>query len=173
MHRQKRVLRLADWKGRRKMAWTEVNFGKWADKGKTLPQIVFSDPDWFFWAVEKQTFFGPLAAEAADIARKAKRIKIPGAAPGEKKVRYFIHPSVDKFAGAEVVPSDRPPHVGSSGTRESQFFDLSMPRRIAPYDKHGGKLLVRAVKYQIFGSGSVRLTKERCENFFNDPANFG
>jgi len=30
------------------MAWSTLPFGK--HKGKTLPQIVFADPDWFFWA---------------------------------------------------------------------------------------------------------------------------
>ncbi len=36
------------------MPWTELPFGK--HKGKTLPQVVFSDPDWFYWAVEKNIF---------------------------------------------------------------------------------------------------------------------
>jgi hypothetical protein len=36
------------------MAWSTLNFGKHA--GKTLPQIVFADPDWFFWAIETNVF---------------------------------------------------------------------------------------------------------------------
>ena len=36
------------------MAWTELNFGKHA--GKSLPQILFADPDWFFWAVDNNVF---------------------------------------------------------------------------------------------------------------------
>jgi hypothetical protein len=31
--------------------WGEVNFGKWRDKGKTLPQVLVADPDWFFWVL--------------------------------------------------------------------------------------------------------------------------
>ena len=34
------------------MIWTTLNFSRHV--GKTLPQILFSDPDWFFWAMDKQ-----------------------------------------------------------------------------------------------------------------------
>jgi hypothetical protein len=62
------------------MKWTEVPFGK--HEGKTLPQILVSDPDWFFWMRPK--FYGRLGDEARDLARKATAIKIPG--PNGKKV---------------------------------------------------------------------------------------
>jgi hypothetical protein len=31
--------------------WTIVDFSK--HKGKSLPQIILHDPDWFFWAMKK------------------------------------------------------------------------------------------------------------------------
>lgn len=37
------------------MPWSVVNFGP-KFKGKTLPQIIFDDPDWFFWGIEKDIF---------------------------------------------------------------------------------------------------------------------
>ena len=59
------------------MAWTKLWFSK--HKGKTLPQVMFSDPDWFFWAFENGVFGekGRLEAEAKDVYRKAQSIKIP------------------------------------------------------------------------------------------------
>lgn len=48
--------------------WSELTFGK--HQGKTLPKVVLSDPDWFFWALRKKLFRPPLAAEAEDIAYK-------------------------------------------------------------------------------------------------------
>ena len=48
-------------------------FGKY--KGKTFPEIIVRDLDWFFWAVPK--LYGKLAEEAEDLARKARTIKIP------------------------------------------------------------------------------------------------
>jgi hypothetical protein len=138
-----------------------------------LPQIVFADPDWFFWAVEEDAFKGALRREAEDIARKAKRIRIPDAEPGEKKVRYYIDPNVGKLANVEVIEASRSPHVGSSATRESLFFDLSMARRISRYDKTGGRFVVSAIKAHVLGGRTTRLTKERCEAFFEEPRNFG
>jgi hypothetical protein len=38
------------------MRWTTLNFG--THEGKSLPQIVISDPDWFFWAVARGVFTG-------------------------------------------------------------------------------------------------------------------
>jgi hypothetical protein len=55
------------------MTWTTLSFGR--HEGKTLPQIIFDDPDWFFWVLPG--LYGPLKTEADDLARKASKIKIP------------------------------------------------------------------------------------------------
>ncbi|MCF1464970.1 hypothetical protein FS827_27315 [Agrobacterium vitis] len=48
--------------------WSEMPIGKY--KGKTLPQMLLTDPDYFFWAMEQDDFFrGGLAKQAADIRR--------------------------------------------------------------------------------------------------------
>ena len=79
------------------MAWTVVQFGKY--RGKTLPQIIFTDPDWFFWAVENDTFkSAALKAEASDIRRKATRIKIPA-------LRYDLRQGSFQEAWDTFIPS--------------------------------------------------------------------
>lgn len=152
------------------MSWIEVGFGK--HKGKTLPQIVFADPDWFFWALENDAFkSAALKKQAQEIYRKATRIKIPD---GDKSlVEYVIHPSVGKLADVKVVPADQPEHEGASPTHRSKYFDLSIPRRIAPYDKMGGRITVDAVKHYVFDNPKARLTRQRCEGFFDNPKHFG
>ena len=57
------------------MKWTAIGFGKHA--GKTLPQIIFDDADWFFWAYEKQAFKGIQAREAQEIYRRSRSIRVP------------------------------------------------------------------------------------------------
>jgi hypothetical protein len=47
-----------------------------------------------------------------------------------------------------------------------------MPRKIAPYDKLGGKLLVSDLKHLVFGSKRFVMTRQRAEAFFDDPGNF-
>jgi hypothetical protein len=60
------------------MHWSSIGARK--HSGKTLPQILFQDPDYFFWAVEVgyleqqgQTMWD----EACDLYLKAKNIRIP------------------------------------------------------------------------------------------------
>ena len=56
--------------------WTALTIGK--HQGKTLPQVILSDPDYFYWALEQDNFFrGKLLTEAKTLATRAGRIKIP------------------------------------------------------------------------------------------------
>ena len=152
------------------MTWSIVNFGK--HKGKTLPQIVLTDPDWFFWAVENEAFNAALKAEADDILRKATRIRIPDLGGSKSKVQYVLQPGSGKLAEVQVVPAHQPAHEGASSTILRDYFDLSVPRQISSYDKAGGQIIVRAIKLFVFGNVSAQLTKSVCEKFFADDINF-
>ena len=55
------------------MRWSTVPFGKY--QGKTFPEIIVNDLDWFFWVVPK--LYGRIAQEAQDLAQKARAIKVP------------------------------------------------------------------------------------------------
>jgi broad specificity phosphatase PhoE len=61
-------------KGFNDMHWSEVPFGKY--KGKTFPEIIVRDPDWFFWVLPK--LYGKLAEEAQELARRARAINHDG-----------------------------------------------------------------------------------------------
>jgi hypothetical protein len=156
------------------MPWSTVDFGKWRNQGKTLPQIVFADPDWFFWAVETKVFDnkGPLRAQAAELFAKATAIRIPGSESKDVAAEYIIHPPTAKFSHMHIVPADRARHEGASGTYRKDVIDLSFARKIAPYDKLGCSSLVSSAKCVLFGSKSARMTQTRCEQFFDDPKNF-
>jgi hypothetical protein len=49
------------------MSWSVVPFGRY--RGKTLPEIIMLDLDWFFWILPK--LYGKLGTEARDLARKS------------------------------------------------------------------------------------------------------
>lgn len=154
------------------MRWTELTFGKYA--GRTLPQVAFADPDWLFWAVEEGVFKGAsvLRDDATEVYRRAKRIRIPQDVGEQLVAEYSVCQKDGRFANVEVVPASRCPHQGSSPTMRLPFFDLSVPRRLCAYDKAGGRALVGALKVYVFGDPDYRLTKERCEAFFDDDSNF-
>ena len=55
---------------------------------------------------------------------------------------------------------------------QKEVIDLSIPGQISRYDKSGYKRLLFSVKLILFGDEHIRMTKERCEKFFEDDNNF-
>jgi hypothetical protein len=146
--------------------WSIVRFGKY--KGMTLPQILLKDPDWFFWIAPK--LYGRLRDEANELVRKAKAIKIPGARRKKKVVEYKRddqHPP--RFLGFQIVEANS--YMNGKYCTRSKYLDLSFVRRSRPYDKAGSRRLVRDFCRNYFGRNK-RLTRRRCEAFFNNERNF-
>lgn len=149
--------------------WSVVNFGKWKDKGKTLPQVLLIDPDWFFWAVSEKAFKGTQQKEAETLARRARAIKLPASLAKKHCVQYMFAPD-GKFATFNIIPRDQPAHVGSSTESRSPTLSLAAVRDIRKYDKLGSKLLLIGLKYHWFKNQAF--TKKRVEAFFDDTSNF-
>ena len=59
-----------------------------------------------------------------------------------------------------------------STAADPTYLDLSIVQQFKNYDKLGNKILIHDFKYHYFGSSKARLTKERCEEFFGNVANF-
>ena len=149
------------------MNWTPVNFGQYRKKPKTLPQIMFSDPDWFFWAYEKGAFKGGLATEARHIYRRARKIKVPQRDGQRMLVKYDPH-YTGKFGTMQLIPDG--PYLVNLNV--SPVIDFKIPRIYAQCDKTGNKNFISALKTIYFGDGSKRMDKKACEDFFNDDSNF-
>jgi hypothetical protein len=156
----------------KKSKWTIVNFGKFAGKKMSLPQIVLTDPDWFWYMADKKAFTGTLAGEAEDIAEKAQKIRIPGKSRKRWKVLNYLTPE-GAFSHFDVFDVRADCHTGSARVQITELIDLSLPHRLKPYDKKGGKALIKGLKFELYGRTDIRLTKGRCEDFFADPSNFG
>ena len=148
------------------MRWTTLNFG--THEGKSLPQIIISDADWFFWAVARGVFKGRLAAEAEDLVEKATAIKIPKPHPTRWQVEYRYEER-GRFLGFEFVRANS--HCGHHSTRRLPHLDLSCVRRGKAYDKKGCRNLLRDFRRRYFGK-NTSATKRRCEKFFSNSKNF-
>jgi hypothetical protein len=144
------------------MHWSIVPFGKY--KGKTFPEIIVRDPDWFFWALPK--LYGKLAEEAQELARRARAIKPPRRGRRRLEVEYEFDRD-RQFNGFEFVDANSAP--SRWGTRLG-YVDLWWPLR-EKYDKRAGRIMTRDFRRHYFGLHK-RLTKERCEEFFSNDANF-
>jgi len=71
-------------------SWSRLRTTKY--NGKTLPQVVFDDPDYFFWAFENYVFKGKLLIQAEEIYKKARNIKAPQRREGKQMVLYLTDP---------------------------------------------------------------------------------
>jgi hypothetical protein len=146
--------------------WTIVPFGKYKDK--SLPQIILLDPDWFFYMLPK--FYGRLADEAQNLARKATAIKIPGPDGHKKLVEYWREEGYPPGSSGFGFVDANSPCYNRWATRQ-HHLDLSIVHRAKPYDKRGGRRLIQCFRHRYFGA-NTRVTKERCEDFFSNEANF-
>ena len=150
------------------MRWATLTFGKHA--GKTFPEIILSDADWFFWALNKGVFKGRLANEAAKVVQRARAIKIPKPDPEDWQVEYSYN-DTGGFCGFQFVKADIPWPCGFRSIRRLPYLDLSYVRRGKAYDKRGCRNLLRDFRHHFFGD-NTRLTKRRCEQFFSNKKNF-
>ena len=89
------------------MTWTVLPFGKYT--GRTLPQVLFTDPGWFFWAHTKP-LHGAVAYDAGVLYPKATRIRVPRT---ENLLVEYVLPRIPRPQPVVGVGSDC--RFGSSG----------------------------------------------------------
>jgi len=145
--------------------WTELRFG--CHKGKTLPQVLMTDPDWFWWAVRDDILKYQPAVEAKILCQRISRIRIPKPDPENWEVEYQFDEN-NRFQGFSIVQVGSYMHYGSDDRYRERHLDLGCVRR--PFDKKGGKNLIRDFRSYYFDD--QYLTKRRIEAFFDDEANF-
>ena len=83
-------------------------------------------------------------------------------------VEYVIDRATRKFGTMRIVPESQPHHTGSSSTFRSDVIDMSFPRNVHPGDKFGNHNFIQALKAILFGNISYKMTKRRCEEFFEN-----
>jgi hypothetical protein len=151
------------------MQWTRLGFGKHI--GRTLPQVLMSDPDWLFWAVRNNIFAGRHALEAEKLMARATAIKPPFKKAKEWEVECRFERD-GRFHGFDFVEATQRPEYSSFVIVREPYLDLSLLARRKGYDKGGYRRLMDKFRCAYFGENS-RISKRRCERFFSDRRNFG
>jgi hypothetical protein len=145
------------------MRWATLTFGK--HTGKTIPEIILSDADWFCWAVNKADSMIRLQS----LSKGPERSKSPNVIRNWQ-VEYS-YDDTGGFCGFQFVKADTPLPYRSRSIRRSPYLDLSYVRRGKAYDKRGCRNLLRDFRHHFFGD-NTRLTKRRCQQFFSNKQNF-
>lgn len=165
------------------MNWTIVNFGKYRDKNKTLPQIIFDDADWFFWACEEGALLnnGIPKSEVNLIYKRARTIK-----PKEGYyVNHFLYDDGTAWGFSFVSIKEAEEYhkdIIGGGTFDKdyknwdstyrtilKYIDLSFPRQQKEYSKGDSKQFIKDLKDYL---GIKRLSKKIVEDFFSKEENF-
>ncbi len=146
-----------------------LDWGKMA--GRSLPQALWLDPDYFFFLNERHAWSWELRFEASFLAKRARSIRVPVHYGPTAVVEYHMERS-GKFAGLKVLTKPLVSDGGGTSSYANRVIDLGASHDLANYDKSGAKLLVRDAKEILFGNASFKMTKDRAEAFFSDDRNF-
>lgn len=151
------------------MPWFDLNFGK--HSGRSLPEVIFKDADWFFWAGNAGVFNnrGAFLEQAQSIWQRATAIRIPEAFSGHV-AQYVVNRPTGLLQEMILIPAES--HRYEHAYYTEDHIDLSVPRWLKDYDKRGFKQIIRDLKFYLFGNTSARMSKQRCEDFFSDDNNF-
>jgi hypothetical protein len=105
---------------------------KFNGKGITLTQVLFRDPDWFFWCIENNKFQGRgVLEEQAELLRyRSQKIRIPALLTGVRVADYFRDPLLKTFSHFELVSEESPLPDGPSFWIRSEVISMAAPRQL-------------------------------------------
>ncbi|WP_298691748.1 hypothetical protein [uncultured Sulfuricurvum sp.] len=167
------------------MIWSKINFGKNNKvQNKTLPQILFIDPDWFFYQYKlKNGYLKRTYGEEADfVYQRARNIKPKDGC----YVKYFLHCDNTSYGFSFINKNEAEEKYSEyieTGlfdkdyyTLESDYFtilkriDLNFPRSLKDYDKKSNRIFINELKNYIFNGAKV--TEKKAIDFFENDINF-
>lgn len=165
-------MKLPNTEGRRR-SWTVINFGKYSKYRckKTLPQLLFHNPDYFFWGHEEKAFVkhGFSQTEVEELYAKATNIKVPQIYEDRTLAEYHFQDSDHSFVEMHLVSKAE---LTWPNSYRLDVIDMSVPWKHSNYDKSGYNNLLSSLRHNLFGSTSCKMTKKRCEEFFSNDDNF-
>jgi hypothetical protein len=153
------------------MSWERLKFGKY--KGLSLPQVLFLDPAWFFWAIQHDVLQkNRMAVEANKLYDRACSIYIPASYGYDKKVEYYLRYVDNRFINFMFVPESKPFNTIVCNSIRKDIVDFRVVFANDPEDKVGYRIFLNTLRFYYFGEEDYYLDKEACEQFFDDENNF-
>jgi hypothetical protein len=167
------------------MEWKKVNFGtKEKVKGKTLPQIIFIDPDWFYTQYEYPDSYlrKVFGVQAEMIYQKSRNIK----PKNNHYIKYFLFCDGTSDGFTPISKEDAETKFKECIETDiycqdiefldvQQFkilkrLDIRYPKDLKNYDKKSYKIFIDEVKeYLNLGK---RISEEKAIEFFENDDNF-
>ncbi len=167
------------------MEWNKMNFGAVANiQNKTLPQIIFINPDWFFFQYERDNSYlrKKFGIEADYIYKRVRNIK-----PKENHyIKHFLFCDYtsDGFSPINITEAktkfleyiETGSYCQDIDYLDSQQFtilkriDLRFPKSLKGYDKQSYKFFIKELKDYLFDG--KRISEKKAIDFFENEENF-
>jgi hypothetical protein len=149
--------------------WSDLKRGSW--QGCSIAQVALRDPDYFFWAHERGVLAHWCVPRYEEVCTKASRIRLPLAEGVQQVVDYTFTAGFGVLSNVKVRRASDPMQAG---VERRPSLDLSAGRRpCGRRNKAGAAMLVRVLEQTVFEPrGWQRLTRRRCEAFFDDDDAF-
>ena len=134
-----------------------------------MPQIVLTDPNWFYWAYGSSIFREPLDEEAAEVASSASFIKIPKKDWNNWRIHYQLSAN-NRFLDFSIIDAQTASQL-SPNAITCTHLDLSFPARLRNYGHRlRYDLMLKSFRQHYFGGSEP--SRCDCESFFHNFENF-
>jgi len=153
------------------MEFSIIDFGIYNNKQLTLAQIIFIDPDWFFYNLNSSGFKNKkrIREEALFLAKRAKNIRIPKDNPNKWRVEYRMRDGeFQSLAIVEVNQLRKPSHIALYDTMK---IDMEFPQKQKQKNTRWSKSFGKKTCRVLFGKNTI-VTNQLCSTFFNNADNF-
>lgn len=153
--------------------WTTFNLG--CKKERSLPDLAFNDPDYFFWAYKVDAFStaGVPKDEIKEAYNKATNIRILSDT-GEKMYAYYsMIEWQHRFKELRIAPKFASwIKLYKDKTIMESVINLEYPSMLMKKDKSGYRKMKTVVFDNLFDRNYRRMPKQLCEEFFSNDKNF-
>lgn len=153
------------------MYWAKVDFG--THKGKTLPEIILQDPDYFIWCIDKAIFNNhpELVDEADSLWRKMRSIKIPNNENNEMVVDYKI--DNEKSEINRIILNGVDTQRDKNTVHRAGYLDLSFAHYYSNEKRNATIKVLPEIFKIVFGEMKIRPSIVEFEEFLLNEDNFG
>lgn len=151
------------------MNWDTINFGSHCSR--TLPEIMFKNPDWLYWAADNPNIRQRLnRRELHRIRARSDRIRIPCRADQPMAVRYKF--DLDgTLVSVELVPREGC-GLDSGKILTSTAIDMSLIHWVKLRGRVNTRKFMAWTRWILLGTKSRDVDRGTCEAFFDDDSNF-
>lgn len=142
----------------------QIPFGK--HKGHTIPWLVFNDIE-YFKTIQAlpSTDLQELGDDLIFVAAMTNRIRVP-----ENRTIHIAMDANNRFQSIEL---DHKFFIYDDGYERYPVIDLPSILNIRIRSSYDYRKIVNQLKFILFGSKHIRMTEDRCQQFFRNPENFG